>query len=187
MFDDASASSRLIDEDFPFHGGSINGLVMGVKRNTTEPIPVNSGRPGDLPLSVRFGKGLPLVPIALPGRSVEGGAQDGQEEAAGNHFGPEAPEMGCVDLAIEENEAQLPELRRQGYDGDLRGVAHPGEHGLPEETTPQGHAIEPSCQLAIPPCLGGMGEALLVETAVGSHHQWPSCPRRPRLYIYKLK
>jgi len=72
-----------------------------------------------------------------------------------------------LELAVEQLEPAHPQARYQMRQRDLRRIAHPAEHALPEEGRAQPHAIEPADEPIPLPRLDRMGIAPRVKLAVG--------------------
>jgi hypothetical protein len=68
-----------------------------------------------------------------------------------------------LELAIEQGEAAGLQPRDQMREGDLRGVAHPGDHRFAEEGSAEREAVEPAGQPVAVPALDRMREAAAVE------------------------
>ena len=96
--------------------------------------------------------------------------QKGAEIAAGDGAGAKAGQVGGLDLAVDEVESPLLQMRDQGDEGRLGGVGDRGEHRFAEEGAAEGNAIDAADEFLLPPDLDGVGEAEVVQDGVGLPH-----------------
>src|ERR671916_80271 len=88
--------------------------------------------------------------------------------ALGDLCGAEPGEMLVLDLAVEQHVAPLFQAFDEINEANLRGVPHAAEHGLPHESSSQGHAVEATDEFVLSVRLDAVGLACSVELDKGA-------------------
>src|SRR5262245_18693151 len=77
--------------------------------------------------------------------------------------GAEFGEMRSRPLRVKQGEPPAAKPLNQSVQGDLRSIGDLVKHGLPEKSSADGHAIQPTDEFPVLPGLDAMGDPLTVK------------------------